>query len=137
MTSTRTRPSPALTVTVTVPPGAPEPITDIASVQNQYSVMEHKHEDVLEYCTHEGLAFISWFPLDVGTLAQPDSPLSGIAAHVGATPTQIALAWLLARAENMVTIPGTSSIAHLGENVAAAAMRLTPEQVAKLNALAD
>lgn len=111
-------------------------ITDIASVQNQYSITERKHEDVLEYCTREGLPFISWFPLGIGALAQPDGPLGGIAAQAGATPAQVALAWLLGRAENMVPIPGTSSIAHLEENVAAAAVRLSPEQVAELNALA-
>lgn len=111
-------------------------ITEIASVQNQYSVTERKHEDVLDYCSREGLPFISWFPLGIGALARPDSPLGGIAARVGATSAQIALAWLLARAENMVTIPGTSSLAHLEENVAAAAVRLSPEQVAELNALA-
>jgi pyridoxine 4-dehydrogenase len=111
-------------------------ITDIASVQNQYSVTERKHEDVLEYCTREGIPFVSWFPLDIGALARPDSPLSGIAEQVGVTSAQVALAWLLARAKNMVTIPGTTSIAHLEENVAAAAVELSPEQFAELNALA-
>jgi aryl-alcohol dehydrogenase-like predicted oxidoreductase len=111
-------------------------ITGIASVQNQYSVTERKHEDVLEYCTRERLPFISWFPLDIGTLAQADSPLGGFAAQTGATPAQIALAWLLARAKNIIAIPGTSSISHLEENAAAASVRLSLEQIAELNALA-
>jgi pyridoxine 4-dehydrogenase len=111
-------------------------ITGIASVQNQYSATERKNEDVLEYCTREGLPFISWFPLDIGALARPDGPLGGIAAQSGATPAQAALAWLLDRAGNIIAIPGTSSIAHLEENVAAVSVRLSPEQVAELNALA-
>jgi predicted aldo/keto reductase-like oxidoreductase len=65
-------------------------ITGIASVQNQYSVTERKHEGALEYCTREGLPFISWFPLDIGALAQPDGPLGGVAAQAGATPAQVA-----------------------------------------------
>ena len=111
-------------------------ITDIASVQNHYSVAERKHEDVLEYCTREGLPFISWFPLGIGALASLDGPLGGIAARVGATPAQVALAWLLARARNIIAIPGTSSIAHLEENVAAASVQLTPDQIAELDTLA-
>lgn len=107
-------------------------ITDIASVQNQYSITERKHEDVLEYCIREGLPFICWFPLGIGALSRPDGPLGGIAAQSGATPAQVALAWLLARARNIVAIPGTSSIAHLEENVAAASVRLSPEQIAEL-----
>ena len=110
-------------------------ITVIASVQNQYSVTERKHEDVLDYCAREGLPFICWFPLGIGALARPDGPLGGIAAQAGATPAQVALAWLLARAENTVTIPGTTSIAHLEENVAAASVRLSPGQIAELGAL--
>ncbi|MFC8082668.1 aldo/keto reductase [Streptomyces sp. NPDC057340] len=111
-------------------------IVEIASVQNQYSITQRKHEDVLDHCTREGLPFISWFPLDIGALARPDSPLSGLAAQTGTTPAQIALAWLLARAENMVPIPGTASMPHLEENIAAAKVRLDPAQIAELNALA-
>ncbi|MYW06513.1 aldo/keto reductase [Streptomyces sp. SID3343] len=108
-------------------------ITEIASVENQYSITERKHEDVLDYCTREGLPFVSWFPLDMGPLAQPDSPLRDLAARIDATPAQVALAWLLARAENMVPIPGTSSTAHLEENIAAATVRLSPAQLKELN----
>jgi len=111
-------------------------ITAIASVQNQYSLTERKHEDVLEYCAREGLPFISWFPLGTGALASPHGPLGGLAARAGATPAQVALAWLLARAENLIAIPGTSSVTHLEENVAAASVRLTAGQLAELNALA-
>lgn len=111
-------------------------IVEIASVQNQYSITQRKHEDVLDHCTREGLPFIAWFPLDIGALAQPDSPLGGLAARTGTTPAQIALAWLLARAENMVPIPGTASMPHLEENIAAATVRLDPARIAELNALA-
>jgi pyridoxine 4-dehydrogenase len=111
-------------------------ITDIASVQNQYSITERKHEDVLVYCVREGLPFIAWFPLGIGALASPDGPLGGVAAQAGATPAQVALAWLLARAKNMIAIPGTSSITHLEENVAAVSVRLTTEQIADLDAFA-
>lgn len=97
---------------------------------------ERKHEDVLDYRTSEGLPFVSWFPLDVGALAGPDGPLGAIAEQAGATPAQVALAWLLARAENMLTIPGTGSMAHLEENVAAARLRLSDEQITELDALA-
>ena len=110
-------------------------IVEVASVQNQYSVTERKHEDVLDHCTRERLPFIAWFPLDMGALTGPDSPLSGLAARTGATPAQLALAWLLARAENMVPIPGTASLPHLEENTAAAAVRLDPAQLAELNTL--
>ncbi|MFJ9032677.1 aldo/keto reductase [Streptomyces sp. NPDC102274] len=112
-------------------------IVEIASVQNQYSITERKHEDVLEYCAREGLPFISWFPLDIGALARPDSPLRGLAAQIDATPAQVALAWLLARAENLVPIPGTASMTHLEENIAAATVRLSPAQITELNALAS
>lgn len=112
-------------------------MTEIASVQNQYSITERKHEDVLDHCTREGLPFISWFPLDIGALAGPDSRIGALAARIGATPAQVALAWLLARAENMVPIPGTSSTAHLEENVGAATVRLSAAQLTELNALAD
>lgn len=111
-------------------------IIDVASVQNQYSLTQRKHQDVLDYCTREGLPFISWWPLDMGALLQPGSPLQDIAQRAGATPAQVALAWLHARARNMVTIPGTSSVAHLEENVAASNLRLDPEMIAELDALA-
>ena len=112
-------------------------IITVASVQNQYSVTERKHEDVLDYCTREGLPFVSWFPLDIGALTRAGGPLDGVAAQLAASPAQVALAWLMARAENMVAIPGTSSLAHMEENVAAAALRLSPEQFKELDALAS
>lgn len=111
-------------------------IVDIASVQNQYSVTTRKHENVLDYCTREGIPFISWFPLDIGALAKPGGPLDAIAAQTGATPAQIALAWQLAHSENLVPIPGTASMAHLEENVAATTVQLSPQQLAELDALA-
>ncbi|MGW4911976.1 aldo/keto reductase [Streptomyces sp. NPDC004270] len=111
-------------------------IVDIASVQNQYSITQRKHEDVLDHCAREGLPFIAWFPLDIGALARPDSPLRGLAAQIDATPAQAGLAWLLARSENLVPIPGTASMAHLEENIAAATVRLSPAQITELDALA-
>lgn len=112
-------------------------ITEIASVQNQYSVMRREHENVLAHCAEEGLPFISWFPLDMGALAGQDSPLGDLAAQTGATPAQVALAWSLAHAENNVPIPGTASLAHLEENIAAAAVRLSPSQLDALDALGE
>jgi aryl-alcohol dehydrogenase-like predicted oxidoreductase len=90
----------------------------IASVQNRYNVSDRASEDVVNYCEREGLAFLPWYPLGAGTLPL-EGPLSRVAARHGATPMQIALAWLLARTPAMLLIPGTSQVAHLEENVAA------------------
>jgi pyridoxine 4-dehydrogenase len=108
-------------------------IVPIVSVQNRYSLVERFSEDVLEICEREGLGFIPWFPLATGRLARPGGPLDEIAARYDATPAQVALAWLLARSPVMLPIPGTSSIEHLEENVAAAAIELDEEEVAKLS----
>lgn len=85
-------------------------------------------EEVLEYCTSQGIAFLPFFPLAVGALAGPAGALGAAAARHGATPAQVALAWLLARSPVMLPIPGTSSLAHLEENWAARAIRLNPEE---------
>jgi pyridoxine 4-dehydrogenase len=103
-------------------------ITDIVTVQNLYNVANRAAEDVLDYCAAEGLGFIPWFPLATGELARPGGPLDEIAASGGATPAQLALAWLLRRSPVMLPIPGTSSVAHLDENNAAAGVELTDEQ---------
>ena len=108
-------------------------IVPIVSVQNRYSLVERFSEDVLEICGRDGLGFIPWFPLATGRLARPGGPLDEIAARYNATPAQVALAWLLAHSPVMLPIPGTSSIEHLEENVAAAAIELDEEEVAKLS----
>jgi pyridoxine 4-dehydrogenase len=107
-------------------------VTEIVSVQNRYSLGDRSSEDVLEICEREGIAFIPWFPLDEGALTRKRE-LETVAAGHDATAGQVALAWLLARSPVMLPIPGTSSVAHLEENVAAAALRLSAEEVAQLS----
>ncbi|MCW2903457.1 MAG: aldo/keto reductase [Streptosporangiaceae bacterium] len=111
-------------------------IVDVVSVQNLYNITHRKSEPVLEYCEQRGIAFIPWFPLATGELAQPGGPLAEAAARHGVTPAQLALAWLLHRSPVMLPIPGTSKVAHLEENVAAATISLDPGEIAELNALA-
>jgi aryl-alcohol dehydrogenase-like predicted oxidoreductase len=106
-------------------------------VQNIYNLTNRQHEDVLEYCTSEGIGFIPWFPLAAGKLAEPGGPVAQIAEARGATTGQIALAWLLARSPVMLPIPGTSSVAHLEENVAAAELQLDDDELARLDRAAD
>jgi pyridoxine 4-dehydrogenase len=108
-------------------------VARIVSVQNRYNLTDRTSEDVLNYCQREGLAFIPWAPLDAGPLTQPGGPLDQIAAQHHATQGQIALAWLLQRSPVMLLIPGTSSVAHLEENVAAAGLKLTPAEYAALD----
>jgi aryl-alcohol dehydrogenase-like predicted oxidoreductase len=108
-------------------------IVPIVSVQNRYSLTARNSEDMLKRCEAEGLAFIPWFPLDAGDIGQ--DVLDEIARDHGATPMQVALAWLLQRSEAMLPIPGTSSIEHLEENVAATALRLTDEELERLEEL--
>jgi pyridoxine 4-dehydrogenase len=111
-------------------------IAPIVSVQNLYNLVNRSAEPVLEYCEHEGIAFIPWFPIANRELAKPDGPLGSLAAETGATPTQLALAWLLRRSPVMLPIPGTSSLAHLEENVAAAGLDLSDEQASRLQEVA-
>ena len=99
-------------------------IVPIASAQNRYNLTSRGSEDVLHFCEREGMGFIPWFPLATGNLARPGGPLDEIAARYNATPGQIALAWLLWRSPVMLPIPGTSSVKHLEENVAAASLEL-------------
>lgn len=103
---------------------------EIATVQNLYNLSNRRSEDVLDYCTAEGIGFLPWFPIATGELAKPGGPLDTLSARTGATPAQLALAWLLHRSPVVLPIPGTSSVAHLAENVAAGAIRLSDEQVA-------
>jgi pyridoxine 4-dehydrogenase len=108
----------------------------VVTVQNMYNLVNRQSQDVLEYCEREGIGFIPWSPLAAGDLAQPGGAAAEIAAAHGATTGQVALAWLLARSPVMLPIPGTSSVAHLEENVAAAELRLDEEELARLEAAA-
>jgi len=108
-------------------------IATVVSVQNRYNASDRQDEDVLETCTRDGLAFLPWAPVASGNLARPGGPLDQAASRHGVTQSQIALAWLLHRSPVMLPIPGTSSVAHLNENVAAAAIKLTDEEFAALD----
>ncbi len=111
-------------------------ITEIASVQNLYNLTNRQSADVLEYATAEGIAFIPWFPIATGDLAKPDSPVAAVAEELDATPSQVALAWLLQKSPVILPIPGTKSVDHLTENMAAAQLTLSDDDMAKLDALA-
>ncbi|MDO0938152.1 aldo/keto reductase [Streptomyces sp. DG2A-72] len=100
-------------------------ITEIASVQNMYNLAERKSEDVLDYAEANGIGFIPWFPIATGQLARPGGPLDTVAKEYDATPSQLALAWLLRRSPALLPIPGTSSVAHVEENIGAARIRLS------------
>ena len=108
-------------------------IVPVVSVQNRYNLTDRSSEAVLQACEREGVGFIPWFPLATGRLARPGGPLGEIAARHDATPSQVALAWLLGHSPAMLPIPGTSSVAHLVENVAAAALGLTEDERADLD----
>ncbi|MBF6135356.1 aldo/keto reductase [Nocardia otitidiscaviarum] len=111
-------------------------ITPIASVQNLYNLGDRHHEDVVDYTAAQGIAFIPFFPVAMGAHAAPDGPVAAVAAEVGATPAQTALAWLLRRSPTVLPIPGTTSLAHLEENLAAARVTLNDEQFERLSAVA-
>jgi pyridoxine 4-dehydrogenase len=113
---------------------AAQQITEIVSVQNMYNLASRAAEPLLDAATSRGIGFIPWFPLAAGPLAAPDGPLQRIAADHDATPSQLALAWLLKRSPVMLPIPGTSSVAHLEENVAAAEITLTDDEFDSLAA---
>jgi aryl-alcohol dehydrogenase-like predicted oxidoreductase len=110
-------------------------IVPIVSVQNRYSFADREWDNVVDYCELNGIAFIPWFPLGAGTVAA--QALDKIATTRSARPTQVALAWLLKRSPIMLPIPGTSSIAHLEENVQAASLRLTDEEYSELTGVAE
>lgn len=109
-------------------------IFPVATVQNRYNLTDRVDEDVLEYCEANGIGFMPWFPLAAGELAKPGGIVDSIARTHGATPGQIALAWLLRRSPVMLPIPGTSRVSHLEENVAAAAITLSNEEFDQLDA---
>ena len=109
-------------------------IVPIVSVQNRYSFGDREWDNVVEYCERNGIAFIPWFPLGAGTVAA--KALDHIAKKRKTKPIQVALAWLLRRSPVMLPIPGTSSTAHLEENVQAASLQLADEEYAELNGIA-
>jgi len=104
----------------------------VVSVQNRYNVADREWEPVVDYCTRENIAFIPWYPLKVGKVKDAGGALAKVAAEHGATPAQIALAWLLRRSAVMLPIPGTSRVEHLEQNVAAAGIQLTDNEMMML-----
>jgi pyridoxine 4-dehydrogenase len=117
-----------------------EKIVPIVTVQNRYSLADRRHEETLTYCERRGIGFLPWYPYAGGKMLKADHPaaqdLGRIAARHGATIPQLSLAWLLHRSPVMLPIPGTSKVAHLEENVAAAQLHLTPEDWAEVEAAA-
>lgn len=109
-------------------------IVDVASVQNRYNLVDRSSDDVLRHCTEHGIAFMPWAPADAGKLAAPGNAADRAAQHLDASSAQVALAWLLQRSSVMLPIPGTSSVEHLEENCAAAALELDRDTVALLDA---
>jgi aryl-alcohol dehydrogenase-like predicted oxidoreductase len=111
---------------------------NVVTVQNRYSLADRRHEEALRYCEHERIGFLPWYPIAAGKLLKPDHPsaqtLSQIAARHQATVAQLSLAWLLQRSPVMLPIPGTSQIAHLEENLAAAGLELSAEEWAEVEA---
>lgn len=107
-------------------------VVPIATVQNRYNVGDREHEAVLDHCAEHGIGFIPWYPLGNRKLAESNGPLAEAAARHDATPAQVALAWLLHRSPVLLPIPGTSKVAHLEENVAAAALELSEDELAAI-----
>jgi pyridoxine 4-dehydrogenase len=103
-------------------------VVDIVSVQNRYNIGDRGHEDVVEYCTKHGLVFIPWFPVAAGKLAKPGGKLDAAAKAHGATVGQLSLAWLLRRSPMILPIPGTTSVQHLEENIAAGDLKLSDSE---------
>jgi aryl-alcohol dehydrogenase-like predicted oxidoreductase len=113
---------------------AAQAIAPIATVQNLYNLANRSAEDLLDYSAANDIGFIPWFPLATGELAKPGSRLAELAAKRGASPSQLALAWLLHRSPVVLPIPGTSSVSHLEDNVAAAGIALSESEYASLEA---
>ena len=107
-------------------------IVEVVTVQNRYSLADRRHEETLTYCERQGIGFLPWYPMNAGKLLKPDNPsaqvLAKIAARHSASVAQLSLAWLLHRSPVMLPIPGTSKVAHLEENVAAAGLKLSAEE---------
>ena len=106
---------------------------EVATVQNLYNLVNRKSEDVLDYCEENGIGFIPWYPLAAGDLADEGSVLDEVATRLDATPSEVALAWVLRRSEVMLPIPGTSSAEHLEENMKAAGLELSDEDFQQLD----
>jgi len=111
-------------------------LVPIVSVQNRYSLTDRESENVLEYCERNEIGFIPWFPLAAGRLSATDGAIGKVATRLKATPSQVALAWLLARSPVMLPIPGTSSVDHLEENLRAAELKIDPGSLKELEGLA-
>ncbi|MEG6508150.1 aldo/keto reductase [Methyloligella sp. 2.7D] len=105
----------------------------VVTVQNLYNLVNRGSEDVLDFCEKQGIGFIPWYPLAAGDLAKPGSVLDGVAKKLNASPSQVALAWILKRSPVMLPIPGTGKVKHLEENVAAASLTLSDEDFAALD----
>jgi aryl-alcohol dehydrogenase-like predicted oxidoreductase len=112
-------------------------VVDIVSVQNKYNLSDRTHEDVLEYCAKENIAFIPWFPIAAGKLAQPGGVLDSAAKKHNVTVSQLSLAWLLQHSPVLLPIPGTSSVEHLAENVKSADVELSEAEWAEIEAAAQ
>ncbi len=108
-------------------------VVPVVSVQNLYNLTDQSSGDVLDFCTDEGIGFIPWFPVASGKLAEPGGPVDAIAKESGATPSQVALAWLLHRSPVMLPIPGTKSVRHVEENCRAASLDLSGDELASLD----
>jgi pyridoxine 4-dehydrogenase len=106
----------------------------VATVQNLYNLTNRQSEEVLAHCEAQGIGFIPWFPLAAGDLAQPGGPLDSLAKKLGATPSQVALAWMLKRSPVILPIPGTGKLKHLEENTAARELKLSDEDYQALDA---
>ncbi len=113
-----------------------EKIVPIVTIQNRYSLADRRHEETLNYCERRGIGFLPWYPINAGKLLKPESraaqTLERIAARYDAVPAQLALAWLLQRSPVLLPIPGTSRVAHLEENIGAASLRLSAEDLAEM-----
>ncbi|OII06914.1 aldo/keto reductase [Curtobacterium sp. MCBA15_008] len=112
---------------------AAQHVVPIVTVQNLFNLVERSSEDLVRYTAEHGIGFIPWFPLATGGLTRGSGALGALAQHKGVTASQIALAWLLQHSPNVLPIPGTSSVAHLEENVAAGSVVLSPEEKAMLD----
>ena len=112
---------------------AAQKVFPVTTVQNRYNLTDRTDEAVLDYCEREGIGFIPWFPLASGDLAKPGGPVDKIAKAHGASPSQVALAWVLKRSPNMLPIPGTSQVSHLEDNVAAAQLELSDDEFQQLD----